>query len=150
MGEHKTVFSRRHKPWTHINDMAVTFTHRAAFILYCIYALWAAVAGSIALYQQNFVFTFWFAWSILPVSVLCGLGALYFPRWARMEMSAAVILVTLLVTYEVYQAYELFYDFDFGNLNNAILDASFAVVPLARALFVFYAFIVTGRQKGIQ
>jgi len=143
----KSVFSKKDKPWEHMNEMAVTYSHRAAFVLYCIYAVWAGIAGGITTYQQNFQFTFWFAWGILPVAVPSAIGALFFPRLARLEMSAAVILVTLLTVFEVNQVIFLFNDFDFGSLNNAILDSSFAVVPAARALFVYFAFVLTGRKK---
>lgn len=147
MGQHKTVFARRHRPWEHPNEMAVTYSHRASFVLYCIYIVWAVVAGSVAIAQNSFYFTFWFAWSILPTAAVCALGALYFPRWARLEMSGAVILVTLLATFEANNIIFLFQDFDFGTLNNAILDLSFAVIPFARAAFVFFAFILTGKRN---
>lgn len=149
MSNLKTVFSKREEPWEHLNEMAVVYSHRAAFVLYCIYAAWGLGGGLLATAQHNFLFTFWFAWAIFPTAVLCGIGALFFPRLARLEMSAAFILVTLLGFFEANQVIFLARSFDFGQLNAAMLDVAFAVVPLARAIFVFRAFVETGNRKKV-
>lgn len=144
-----TVFNRIEKDWKPDKVLAVLY-HRSAATLYLIYALWgvASVFGSIPTIvaaQGNLIQSF-FSLLVAPISFTAFIGALYFPKLARLEMYCAASLVTLVVVYEIFVAIAFFQ----GNPPNGvgfILNLSHLVIPTSRIIFIYLTLIKQAEEK---
>jgi len=143
----KTVFNPIGKEWLPDKVLAVLF-HRSAATLYLIYSAWgvAAIFGSIPTiinFQGDTAQTF-FSLLIAPISFLAFIGALYFPKLARLEMYSASSLVTLVAIYEFFVGYA-FLQGDGPHGVAFILNLSHLVIPISRIIFIYVTLI---KQAG--
>jgi hypothetical protein len=144
-----TLFSKREKPFQHVNEIAVYYMHVAAFFTYLIYFTWSVLAVIEAYRVHETDFFVWFALGIGPLSLGCALGCLFFySRGARWEFTIAIMLVAALLVYLLYE----FIHFGqnptkLSQLTNAVLDLQFAVVPVLRILFIYFATLVAGKKR---
>lgn len=143
----KTVFNPIGKEWYPDKVLAVLF-HRSAATLYLIYFFWALSSifweiPSIILLQGDVVQII-FSIVVMPIAFCAFIGALYFPKLARLEMYAASSLVTLVVIYEIFIAWRFFLgDSDYGV--SFILNLSHLVIPVSRIIFTYVTLV---KQAG--
>lgn len=141
-----TVFHPIELEWKSDKVLSVLF-HRSAVTLYLIYVLWAAAslvlrwpplhAGGTDIGE---IIAELLSLFILPLAGISLLGALYFPKLARLEMFSAGSFVTLVFLYEVYVAIDVFTG-NFDNAANLILNTSHLVIPIVRIVFIYLTLI---------
>lgn len=137
-----TVFNPIGVDWRSDKVLAVLF-HRSAVTLYLIYFLWAVVAliasSPILIVGQSDLVSYLLSLFILPIASLCTIGALYFPRMARLEMYSAGSLASLVVIYEVF----VFISAIQGHptADGFVLNLSHLVIPVVRVVFIYLTLI---------
>lgn len=140
----RTVFSPIKKDWTLDKILAVLF-HRTAVTLYFLYFLWGIATilrllpGVLSFHGD--IITTAFALLVIPIALLACIGALYFPKYARLEMYTAASFVTLVIGYEIFVVIDVVIaDVIPGETvlsTSLILITSRLVVPLARLSFIY-------------
>jgi len=142
-----TVFNPIGPDWKPDKVLAVLF-HRSAATLYLIYALWsvAAIFGSIPsiVQLQGDLVQDFFSLLVAPIAFAAFVGAVYFPKLARLEMYTAASLVTLVFVYEIFVAIT-FFQGDPSKGVGFILNLSHLVIPTARIIFIYVTLI---KQAG--
>lgn len=138
-----TVFHPIEMDWKSDKVLSVLF-HRSAVTLYLIYILWAFASlilrWPILDPHDGEIISELLSLFILPCAFVSLIGALYFPRLARLEMFSAGSFVTLVFLYEVYVAVD-FFGGNFSNGANLILNLSHLVIPIVRIVFIYLTLI---------
>lgn len=144
-----TLFSKREKPFEHVNEIAVYYMHLAGFVTYVLYFAWSILATTQALLIGETDFFLWFSITIGPLSLGSALGCLFFySRGARVEFTFSIVLVGALVAYLAYGFISYSQNpAKLSELTNSILDLQFAVIPLLRILFIYFATLVAGKKR---
>ena len=144
-----TVFSPMDKIWIPDKVLAVLF-HRSAATLYLIYSLWGitSIFGSLPsiVAAQGDIVQIVFSLMVAPISFAAFVGALYFPKFARLEMYTASALFTLVGLYELV----VFWQFTQGNPSYGpqfVLNISHLVIPGSRVLFIYLTLIKQAGDK---
>lgn len=138
-----TVFHPIEMDWKSDKVLSVLF-HRSAVTLYLIYVMWA-VASLVIKWplldeHPGETITELLSLFIIPLAGISLIGALYFPRMARLEMFSAGSFVTLVFLFEIYGAV-IFFGGNFETGANLILNTSHLVIPIVRIVFIYLTLI---------
>lgn len=142
MHKPNTIFNRIDPDTMHPNEVLAVVFHRTAFILYCIYTLWAITGAAFNwndfTHEAAHDFSDFFSFLVAPCAALAAIGALKFPKWGRMEMFAAATLVGFILIFLIIGFINAYNHPDISRLwLNLILNTTHIVLPVMRAGFVF-------------
>lgn len=144
-----TVFNPA-KKFAHENERIALVYHRSTVVIYAMLMAWSIASLNLSfpalLSGDVTAFTDWFSIYVIPASLLAMIGALYFPRLARLEMFASSALLGLVSVFLVLIAWEAMTGDDSAR-RNLWIDLALAVIPTSRVILIFRSLLRAADQE---
>lgn len=145
-----SVFARQ-SSYSHPNARLAALFHRSAATLYTIYAIWGilAIVNRIPTLSEAIGHVPQLVFSALTVLVCipAGIGAMYFPRTAKLELLAASSFIVLLLIYMFFLFIKALTEHSPPSWAALTLIASCLVIPIARAAFIYVTLIKQAKEN---
>lgn len=144
---HKTVFHRI--PGHNMSDTFAIVFHRLAVVVYGIYASWGLAAfftSTPTLNTSDASWTMLFPIFVFLTAAPAGVGAMFFPMAARVELFAGSGFVALMLVY-IFFALQAALS-GAGLWSSVVLILSVLVMPICRtAMIVFFLILQASRLR---